>query len=78
MNRQPQDKTTKVGAGTEEMDLKTASPTGHEEVEASIAAEAKGDAEVPEPVDPSNRKENKPLEPAQPQNPRRQTNSRPD
>ncbi|MGV3614344.1 MAG: hypothetical protein ACO1SV_03320 [Fimbriimonas sp.] len=78
MNCQPNDKTTKVGAGTEDVDLKTVSPTGHEEVEAVIAAEAKGDAEVPETVDPSDRKENKPQEPEQPQNPRRQTNSRPD
>jgi hypothetical protein len=78
MNRQPKDKTTKTGAGTEEVDLNTASPTGHEEVESAIAAEVKGDAEVPRPVDPSDRKEHKPLEPDQPRNPRRQTNSRPD
>ncbi len=78
MNRQPKDKTTKQGAGTKEQDLSTASPYGHEEIESQIAAEVKGDDEVPRPLDPSARKENKPLEPDQPRNPRRQKNSRPD
>lgn len=78
MNRKTTEKTTKVDDGTKQVDLDTVHPYGHEEVEAQIAAEAKGNDEVPEPVDPSDRKEHKPLEPDQPRNPRRQTNSRPD
>jgi hypothetical protein len=78
VKEQTADQTTKVGKGTEEVDLETASPTGHDEVSAQIAAEAKGDGAATEPVDPAPRKEKKPLEPDQPRNPRRQKNSRPD
>lgn len=76
------DKTTKVGAGTEQVDMETVHPYGHEEIAAQIAAEAKGDAKVPPVLDPTQveptPKERKPLEPDQPRNPRRQRNSRPD
>jgi len=78
VNKQQPNKTTKVGAGTHEQDLDTASPYAHEEIEAQIAGEAAADGAVPEPVDPSNRKDKKPLEPDQARNPRRQQNSRPD
>jgi|GEM_PF-4181185 len=40
VNRQPANETTKRGAGTKDIDLNTVSPTGHEEVESQIAAEA--------------------------------------
>lgn len=78
MNKQDPNATTKVGAGTEEQDLDTASPIGHEEVEAQIAAEAKGDGAVPEPIDPVPHQEDKPLEPDQTRNPHRQQNSQPE
>ncbi|AIE83475.1 hypothetical protein OP10G_0107 [Fimbriimonas ginsengisoli Gsoil 348] len=67
--------TTKVGAGTKEVDLNTASPTGHEEIASQIAAEAKGDGAASEPVSPRPRKARKPLEPDQPRNPKRTKNS---
>lgn len=70
MNQQPEDKTTKVGAGTKDVDLKTVSPTGHEEVEAHIASEAKGDHEAPKPLDSSGEKEEETPPVHQTQNPK--------
>jgi hypothetical protein len=85
------DKTTKVGAGTDDVAMETASPYAHEEVSAQIAAEAmaEGDgAATEEPMSQEppeaqmrthdQQRESKPVEPDQPINPRRQTNSRPD
>lgn len=65
-----QNETTKVGAGTEDIDLETASPIGHEEVSAQIAAEAQGDGGAVEPIDPIPQKEAEPIQPPQPENPK--------
>lgn len=78
MNRQPSDRSTKVGAGTEDIDLKTVSPTGHEEVESQIAAEAKGDTEFPGHREGKPDADRRPEPPDQVQNPKRNRNSRPD
>lgn len=83
--RQPED-TTKVGAKTEDVDLDTASPTGHEEVESDIAAEAVQDGAAPDspqektPPDAQQptaeeHHDRKPVEPDQPLNPKRNQNS---
>lgn len=49
MDLQPKETSTKQGAGTQQIDLDTVSPTGHEEVITEIAHEQKGDAQVPAP-----------------------------
>jgi hypothetical protein len=77
MDHQPVNRTTKEGAGTKDVDLESASPATHEEVGAYIAAEAKGDREVPEPIE-ENRTEEKPLKIGEEPNPKRTQNSRPD
>jgi len=66
--------TTKEGAGTEDVDLDTVSPTGHEEVEALIAAEAKGDSEAPAPSETKPRRPRKAaVVTPQPKNPKGRT-----
>jgi len=63
--------TTKEGAATEEIALDTVSPTGHEEIESQIAAEAKGDTEAPAPSETKPRKPRKAAtEVPQPKNPK--------
>lgn len=56
---------------TEDVQLDTVSPTGHHEVEAEIAAEAKGDREAPEqPANPPEKPKKAAEKVAQPQNPK--------
>jgi hypothetical protein len=64
MNQEPEDKTT------QSVDLNTVSPTGREEVKAKIAADIKGDAEVPEPLNPKGEEPDKTPPVHQTQNPK--------